>query len=32
MTFPIRKCDGVWKVVQGSRSTGRKPSDPQPQF
>ena len=31
-TCVLRKCDGVWKVVQGSRSTGRKPSDPQPQF
>ena len=31
-TCVLRKCDGVWKVVQGSRSTGRKPSDPQPVF
>jgi len=31
-TCVLRKCDGVWKVVQGSRSTGRKPEDPQPVF
>jgi len=31
-TCVLRKCNGVWKVVQGSRSTGRKPSDPQPVF
>ena len=31
-TCVLRKYDGVWKVVQGSRSTGRKPSDPQPTF
>ena len=31
-TCVLRKCDGVWKVVQGSRSTGRKPSDEQPKF
>ena len=31
-TCVLRKYDGVWKVVQGSRSTGRKPEDPQPTF
>ena len=31
-TCVLRKYDGVWKVVQGSRSTGRKPDDPQPVF
>ena len=31
-TSVMRKVDGKWMVVQGHRSTGRKPSDPQPQF
>ena len=31
-TCVLRKCDGVWKVVQGSRSTGRKPEDELPKF
>ena len=31
-TCVLRKYDGVWKVVQGSRSTGRKPEDSQPVF
>ena len=29
-TSVMKKKDGVWKVVQGQRSTGRKPSEPQP--
>ena len=28
----LRKCDGVWKMVQGQRSTGRKPEEPLPVF
>ena len=31
-TSVLRKVDGKWMVVQGHRSTGRKPSDSQPQF
>lgn len=31
-TSVMRKVDGKWMIVQGHRSTGRKPSDPQPQF
>ena len=31
-TCVLRKYDGVWKVVQGSRSTGRKPEDELPKF
>lgn len=31
-TSVMRKVDGKWMVVQGHRSTGRKPSDPQPEF
>ena len=31
-TCVLRKYDGVWKVVQGSRSTGRKPEDESPKF
>ena len=31
-TSVLRKDDGVWKVVQGTRSTGRSPSEELPQF
>ena len=31
-TSVMKKTNGVWKVVQGQRSTGRKPEDPQPVF
>ena len=32
LTLILRKINGVWKVVHGQRSTGRKPSDPLPEF
>ena len=31
-TSVMRKTNGKWMVVQGQRSTGRKPSDEQPKF
>jgi len=31
-TSVMRKVDGEWMVVQGQRSTGRKPTDAQPEF
>ena len=31
-TSVLKKENGVWKVVQGTRSTGRKPEDKLPAF
>ena len=31
-TCVLRKDNDVWKIVQGTRSTGRKPTEPLPQF
>ena len=32
LTGVFRKIDGIWKLIHGQRSSGRKPADPLPQF
>jgi ketosteroid isomerase-like protein len=32
LTAVFRKIDGIWKLIHGQRSSGRKPADPLPQF
>ena len=32
LTGVFRKIDGIWKLIHGQRSSGRKPSDPLPKF
>ena len=32
LTSVLERKDGVWKVVHGQRSTGRKPEDSPPEF
>lgn len=32
LTNILEKRNGIWKVVHGQRSTGRKPSEPMPTF